>query len=120
MELSSFPSPNKMGKQKIKAILHKNAVALVDAGIKPDMTKQHLLRDALAREYSRRLRIDILAYPRRRTKKYIGQKNLLDLSWRQLEKIRDRLKKGRRRTKKLQRRRRRRGKSVRVRGRKAP
>jgi len=120
MESSSFLSPNEMGKLKIKEIVHKTAVAFTDSGIKPDMVKHRILRDALAREYSRRLRLDIQAYPPRRVKRYMGHKNLLDLSWRQLEKIRDRLKRGRRETKKGRRKRRGRRKTRRVRGRKAP
>ena len=116
METTSFPSQHKIGKFKIKEILHKDAVTFIDAGVKPDMVKHHILRNALASEYSRRLRLDILAYPQRRTKRYIGHKNLLDLSWRQLEKIRDRLKKGTRTTKKVQRRRRRHRKSRRSEG----
>ena len=120
MESLSFPSPNEMGKLKIKEVLHNNAVAFVDAGIKPDMITHHLLRDALAREYSRRLRLDILAYPQQRIRKYIGHKKFLHLSWRQLEKIHNRLKRGRRGTKKVRRKRRRRRKTRKVSGSKAP
>ena len=100
--------------------MYHNALVFVDAGIKPDMITDHLLRDALAREYSRRLRLDIQTYPPRRVKRYMGHKNLLDLSWRQLEKIRDRLKRGRRKTKKEHRKRKRRRKTRKVRARKAP
>ena len=120
MESSSFPSPNEMGKLNIKEILHKTAVTFTDAGIKPDMARHRMLRDALAREYSRRLRLAIQAYPPRRVKRYVGNKNRLDLSWRQLEKTRDRLKKGAGRTRKARRTRRRRRKTRRVRGRKVP
>ena len=120
MESSSFSSPNEIGKLNIKEILHKTAVTFTDAGIKPDMVRHRILRDALAREYSRRLRLDIQAYSPRRVKRYMGRKTLLDLSWRQLEKIRDHLKRGRRKTKKVQRRRRRRRRTRKVRGRKAP
>ena len=117
---SSFPSPNEMGKLKIKEIVHKTAVTFTDSGIKPDMVKNRILRDALAKEYSRRLRLAIQAYPPRRVKRYLGHKNLLDLSWRQLEKIRDRVKRGRRKTKRRVRKRKRRRKTRRIRGRKAP
>ena len=118
MEISSSPSPNKLGRLKIKEILHNNAVTLIDAGIKPDMVKHRIFRDALAKEYSRRLRLDIHTYSQRRIKRYTGRKNVLDLSWKQLEKIRDSLKKMRT-TKKVHHRRRRR-KSRRVRGKKVP
>ena len=118
---SSFPSPNEMEKLNIKEIVHKTAVTFTDAGIKPDMVRHRILRDALAREYSRRLRLSIGTYPPRRVKRYVGHKNMLDLSWRQLEKIRDRLKNGARRTRKVRRkRRRRRRKSQKIKGRKAP
>ena len=117
---SSFPSPNEMGKLKIKEIVHKTAVTFTDSGIKPDMVKNRILRDDLAKEYSRRLRLAIQAYPPRRVKRYLGHKNLLDLSWRQLEKIRDRVKRGRRKTKRRVRKRKRRRKTRRIRGRKAP
>ena len=110
-----------MGKLNIKEIVHKTAVTFIDAGVKPDMVKSRILRDALAREYSRRLRLAIEVYSPRRIKQYVGRKNILDLSWRQLEKIRDRLKNGARRTRKVRRkRRRRRRKSRKIKGRKAP
>jgi len=98
--------------------LHNNAVIFIDAGMKPDMVKHRIFRDALAKEYSRRLRLDIHTYSQRRIKRYTGRKNVLDLSWKQLEKIRDSLKKMRT-TKKVHHRRRRR-KSRRVRGKKVP
>ena len=93
-------SPTELDKRyKIKKIIYQEAVKYIDAGWKPNMAKNKYLRDALAKEYSRRLHLEIQSYPRNRWEKAIGNKKLLDISWRRLEKILDKLKRRRRKHK---------------------
>ncbi len=88
--------PTEIDKQyHIKEIIHREATNFIDAGWKPNMANNKYLRDALAKEYARRLRLEIHSYPRNRWKKVVGHKNILDLSWRQLEKIVEKLKRKR-------------------------
>ena len=116
---SSLPDITEQRRLKIKDLLHKNAIVFIDAGLKPNMLRKQYFRkhfiDAVNREYARRLRLEIETYPPQRTKKYT-KSNLLQLSWKQLEKLKRSL--GRRTTKR--RKRKRRGRSRKIRGRKVP
>ena len=112
---SSLPDITEQRRLKIKDLLHKNAIVFIDAGVKPNMLRKQYFIDAVNREYARRLRLEIETYPPQRIKKYT-KSNLLQLSWKQLEKLKRSL--GRRTTKR--RKRKRRGRSRKIRGRKVP
>ena len=106
---SHTASPIKM--QGIKKILHYEAIIYIDGGLKPHVFKNKYLRDAMAKEYSRRLRLEIATYPSSQVKQYTKGKNILDLSWQKLEKVKNALKGPKRREKTRKRRKRRRHKS---------
>jgi hypothetical protein len=103
---SHFPNSSPDLPKEIKKTINKHAVKFIDAGWKPDDTSNKYLKDALSREYERRLRLDIENYPPKRIERYTKKKNLLMFSWRQLEKIRDALKRGRTHKKRKKRKRR--------------
>ena len=92
---SHFQDSSPQLSKDIKKTIKKHAVKFVDTGWKPDVTSNKYLKSALAHEYERRLRLDIENYPPNRIERYTKKKNLLMFSWRQLEKIREALKRGR-------------------------
>lgn len=79
------------GQIRLKIIMQNEAVHYIDVGWKPNIVKNKYLRTAMAKEYSRRLRLELKRYSPKRLRKYT-KKDLLDLSWRQLEKINESLK----------------------------
>ena len=68
-------------------LLRKEAMLYVDIGWKPNIVKNRPLRKAMAKEYTRRLLLEINTYSQAKIKKYIKKKQLSNLSWQQLEKI---------------------------------
>ena len=60
---STFPSSSPELPKKIKKIINRHAIKFTDAGWKPDDTSNKYLKDALAHEYERRLRLDIEDFP---------------------------------------------------------
>ena len=79
----------------LKRVLHMEAIKFIDVGWKPNIVHNKYLREAMSKEYSRRLRLEISTYPKTRVKRYTKKRHLLDLSWQQLEKIVESLKKRR-------------------------
>ena len=109
---SNTASPIKM--QGVKKILHDEAIIYIDGGLKPHAFKNKYLRDAMAKEYLRRLRLEIAAYPVSQVHRYTKGKNILDLSWQKLEKVKGALK-GQKRSGKTRKRRKRRRRRSRTR-----
>ena len=84
---------NKRLYNKKQAFLKREAIQYIDIGWKPNIVKNKILRDAMSKEYARRLCLEIMTYNQAKVKKYIKKKNISTLSWQQLEKINNLLKK---------------------------
>ena len=92
-EESDYPHI-KREKTDLTKFIEGEAITWADQHWKPDMLKDKDLRDALSKEYSRRLKLYIRAHPnQKKIKQYLKSRSVIDLNWRELEKIVNHLKK---------------------------
>ena len=89
---------DKINPQKVKTGISKfldgEAKKGVDQLWRPNMIKDEELKSAIAKEYSRRLKLYIRSFPnQKRIQKYLKKKSVIDLTWRELEKLVNHLKK---------------------------
>ena len=84
----------KKEKTDLSKFIEEEVRTWADQGWKPNMLKDNDLSEALGKEYSRRLKLYIRNYPHQQTvKKYIKKRSVIDLNWRELEKLANHLKK---------------------------
>ena len=97
MEIALFQDDEaqiKKVKTDLSEFLDAEARVYADQLWKPNMIKDEELRAALAKEYSRRLKLYLRSFPnQKRIQKYLKKKSVIDLSWRELEKLVNHLKK---------------------------
>jgi len=84
----------KKDKTDLSKFIEEEARTWADQQWKPNMLKDKDLSEALAKEYSRRLKLYIRSFPNQQIiKKYLKKRSVIDLNWRELEKLTNHLKK---------------------------